>query len=584
MLFFLASLGAFREPILQAMVISGAVFGAVEIVRRRWARPLPISVATTFLVALSALPLVFVFAVTVNPTISWDAAVYHLTLPDLYLREGGFQEVPFLVYALWPQAVDLLFGVAMAVGGYVAAKTLHFGFGILVVATLWRTAAPQRETPLDPSRASGVVAGLVASALFLLNDVVLFELRSAYVDLAMAFFALAAFLFLERWLDDNDDRSLLAAGLACGLLASSKITGVSISACLLLLVVPRLARRFRENPRKARRSVVALGLPMVILWIPWLLRTWLATGNPVYPLLWEEFGGPDWSSQLTAQLVDWQRSIGMGRTPFDFLQLPWRVFTAGDTGYENFDGRLTPLWLAFLPLALWRAAFSARARRALLAVFLLFIAWAMGSQQMRFLIPALPILALAVADGVVGLLSIPSIRRRLRARSSAGILFAATGLAWLAGFAGTQPHLIQAGKTHLDLYFDHRFQRPTEPPSPPVFQAVKSLPADSIVVLLNSNHLFHCRPTKCWANSFFEAPQIDEWLASADSSEEVAARLNARGVTHIAWTGAPRIRHAPPILGLLRRTDLAEPVFAQGSDRLWRLKHPEQGEHSEVSR
>ena len=587
-LFALASLDLFRPVVLQTLAVILGLFGAFVLFRElRTLKKAPVApwMATLGVFGVFSVPLALVFAVTANPTISWDAAVYHLTLPDLYLREGGFRTIPFLVYSVWPQAVELLFGVALAVQDYVAAKALHFGFGLLTAATLFAHAVPQAAQ--NPTAAFGtasfgtasfgtgrIFAGVVGAGLFLLNDVVLFELRAAYVDLAMAFFALAGFLLLDRWLDrdeeDDDSRLLVSAGLACGLLAATKINGIVTALGLLLLVLPRLVRRARAG-RGSMRAVLALALPIAVVWMPWVIRTWIEAGNPIYPLYWDIFGGPDWSVRLGEQFIGWQQSIGMGRDPLDYLLLPWRVFTAGGTGYETFDGRLTPIWLVFLPLAIWRARTSRRARRALVAAGLIFLGWSLGSQQMRFLIPALPLLALAAADGVWGVLSLPGVERRLRSPSVSRALLGAALLAWLVAFGVMQTRLASAGWSHLKLYADPRFERPEQPPRSPVFDEISQLPAESTVLLLNTNHLFHCRPTRCLANSFFEAPQVDAWLATSATDEEVVRRLEERGVTHVAWVERPRFQHAEPILQLLGRPDLARPVFAQGPDRLWRL-------------
>jgi 4-amino-4-deoxy-L-arabinose transferase-like glycosyltransferase len=409
----------------------------------------------------------------------------------------------------------------------------------------------------------------LAAALFLLNDVVLFEMRAAYVDLALAFFALAAFLCLERWLDKPSARRyLIAAGLACGLLAATKINGIATAACLAVLMLPRLFSGLRSNRRAAASWALAFGLPFAALWLPWLLRTWTLTGNPVYPLLYDRFGGPDWSSQLGEQFLHWQHAIGMGRQPLDWLLLPWRVLTAGGLEYEHFGGRLTPLWLVFLPLALWQARRPGRARRCLVVVGLLFVTWALGSQQMRFLIPALPLVALAVTDGAAGVLA----RRPWRALADSPALPWIAVVLWLAAFAGTQNRLAAAGWSHLRLYTTTGFEMPPSAPSPPVFHAIAELPATATVLLLNTNHLYYCRPTTCWADSFFEASQISDWLGHADGSEAVTKLLRERGVSHVAWSGKPRgIAYPPAVMGWLGNPAAAQVVFAEGPDRLWRL-------------
>src|SRR5688572_29078880 len=89
----------------------------------------------------------------------------------------------------------------------------------------------------------------------------------------------------------------------------------------------------------------------------------------------------------------------MGRSPLDFLLLPVRVLFFGAEGYERFDGRLHPLAGVLLPVAVIGAWREPIARRALAVAGIWFVLWGATSQQMRFMIPALPFLAFATAVG-----------------------------------------------------------------------------------------------------------------------------------------------------------------------------------------
>ena len=96
----------------------------------------------------------------------------------------------------------------------------------------------------------------------------------------------------------------------------------------------------------------------------------------------------------------WQRAIGMGRSPLDLLLLPARVLFLGAEGYEHFDGRLHPL-LGFCFRSRC-SAFAVRRSRAARSASpgCGSCSWAATSQQMRFLIPVLPLVALATAVGL----------------------------------------------------------------------------------------------------------------------------------------------------------------------------------------
>jgi hypothetical protein len=54
------------------------------------------------------------------------------------------------------------------------------------------------------------------------------------------------------------------------------------------------------------------------------------------------------------------------------------------------------------------------------------------------------------------------------------------------------------------------------------------------VLLLDTNQVYFLE-REAIADSFFEASQLADWLADATTPRELAARLAARGVTHLLW-------------------------------------------------
>jgi len=490
--------------------------------------------------------------VTLAPVVSWDAAVYHLALPRLYLEHGGFRPVEMSVYSHWPQGVELLFAAAMLVQDWVLAKLVHFGFGLLVAAALFVAAR----------RAGGAArrsAPWLAVALFLSNDVVAQELRVAYVDLAIAFFLLSGVVCMGRALDAptrrHADAWLLLAGLAGGGMAAVKVTGIAGAAVVGALALPRLVasgRARRPGPRPGA-FVARFAAPALLLWLPWPLESALATGNPVYPFLYGTFGGPDWSVELGRRFAGWQRSIGMGREPLDYLLLPFRVILAGGEGYERFDGRIGAFWILVVPLALVLARRRPAIGRPLAAAGLWFALWAATSQQMRLLLPILPLLALA------GGVAVAELAARLGGRRACAAVLLA------AGAFAVQVHApaMAAGAKSAAVYVAFEGDL-LATAVPAVHRFVgERLPAGAKLLFVNENRGFFC-PREILADSFFEASQVRAWLGGARSPDEAARRLAARGVTHVLVARPALAPGVPPALAaLLADPRRAERIYAE---------------------
>lgn len=496
------------------------------------------------------------FFLALSPQVLFDADVYHLTLPRLYVEHGGFRPVPMSVYSNWPLATELLYAAALVAGDYVLAKTVHFGFGLLVVYVLF--VACRREPA--PAR---LTTPWLAAAFFLANDVVTFELRRAYVDLAHAFFLVAAFLFMHRALEDEEPRAgafLFLSGLCCGMAAGVKVTGISALAIVGALAVPRLAKALRGGRLgpESRRLLLRFAAPAAALWTPWLAKAWWTTGNPFYPFFHGRLDGPDWSSALSARLAAWQAAIGMGREPVDYLLLPWRVILEGGRGYDHFDGEIGAFWIVVLPVALvfgWRRPL---ARRALAAAGLGFALWAASSQQMRLLIPLLPLLAIAGAVAIGDL--IERLRATGRRAGATAALVAAAALVtvvhapWKDGYRNLLGFLAFKGDLMATVVPGHdRFIN-------------ESLPEDAKILFLNTNLGFFCH-REYLADTFFEASQIADWLAGGTTAAEVRRRLDERGVTHLLVDRTPRVAWPSGVPRLLADPSEVEVLYRSGDGR-----------------
>ncbi len=70
------------------------------------------------------------------PPIKYDALNYHLTLPKAYLLNQKITDLPWLVMSGMPQTTEMLYLLAMALGGESAALGMNWVFGLLTILGL----------------------------------------------------------------------------------------------------------------------------------------------------------------------------------------------------------------------------------------------------------------------------------------------------------------------------------------------------------------------------------------------------------------------------------------------------------------
>ena len=135
------------------------------------------------------------------------------------------------------------------------------------------------------------------------------------------------------------------------------------------------------------RQTIAVSSLMMLLVSPWWVRNALEGLHPLFPFTgWDE---PNMAFQAAEK---W----GSGRGWTDFAALPYRAVFDANPETHTFHGRLHPFFLlGCLPIPIaWR---SKRLRPWVIASLAGCVGWAIGPHWLRYLIPTLPLLALAAA-------------------------------------------------------------------------------------------------------------------------------------------------------------------------------------------
>lgn len=358
-LFALLATGLYGTPAIVAVL-------AVAVAAGRWGRP-SFEPSPWWAAAAVAVFGVFYAVHALAPEIQPDAAGYHLGLPAQWLREGGFSKT-IGFFEMLPLGVETLFGAAVSLGGASAAKMLHFVFLALTIPLTIRIA---RRLGLSDQ------AGWAAALLYAATPVVGISGTSAYTDAALVFAQLALFAVLLEWKDSPTTAVAAHAGLIAGLCYSIKVTGAIPAVAVALYLLWR--------KRAADTAAFAAGASAIAL--PWVVKAWWLTGNPLAPLGNAWFDNDAFNAATEQALGEYLRSYHIA----SWLDIPRALLFDGGP----LQGLLGPVFaLAVLSLA----ALSKPAGRWLLAASAVAaVPWSMNIGA-RFLMPAMPLVWLAAVS------------------------------------------------------------------------------------------------------------------------------------------------------------------------------------------
>ncbi|MBL8830407.1 MAG: glycosyltransferase family 39 protein [Planctomycetaceae bacterium] len=317
------------------------------------------------------------------PPVAGDALCYHLELPKRFLLEHALVELPHDDNAVYPLLTEMWYLWGLALGGATTAQLLHWLCGGLLAGGVMLLA-----TPIVGRRWSEL-----AAVLALLTPGMNNQMTAPLNDLAVA--ALTTLALAAWWRAIHAQHGtgwyLLAGVLLGGALATKHVAllfGAALASASLWLIVQHAARR-----AALLRGLALLGVVAVSVAGPWYVRAAWYRGDPVYPFLSghavAQAPVSDHENEVAAATRPDKRKLGRG--VLAAITALWQTTMQP----ELVGGRahqIGPLWLALLPgLVLTRRL---RGLGMLLAIGGLFaILWFGLRQNARFLLPAIPLLA-----------------------------------------------------------------------------------------------------------------------------------------------------------------------------------------------
>ncbi|HTH15868.1 MAG TPA: hypothetical protein VL974_04385 [Magnetospirillum sp.] len=317
------------------------------------------------------------------PPNDYDSLMYHIALPRRDVEQGFIgPDWELSVFSFFPALAEHMYRVALVLSGERAAQCITGLFGVALAVG---TSALARRLGL------GATAAALAALMTVSVRATVWELATCEVEAVLACYVVALLLIYLHWREQGGFAPMIVFGLLAGASVATKYHGLVVVMGLAPVLLWEAFRRPRALAELAAGAMVALAVLA-----PHLVRDYVFTGNPVFPLL-NHMLFPDGP----AFYRDMGQYMGRERSLLNLLRVYWDASVL-PTYY--FDGAMlgAPYLLAFAPMAVFARPRPTLPLLGLIAIYT--VVWYLTmSQQVRFLLPITPLFAIFAAAGAAWL-------------------------------------------------------------------------------------------------------------------------------------------------------------------------------------
>ncbi len=304
---------------------------------------------------------------------TWDEQSYQAALAYRYLEAGSTRVLldnPYSALSSMPH-FPMLWGVKLT--GVCFPKLLTWSSYLLIIPLFYLLL-----------RRFGRGTAAILTGVFLISPLTGGMWREVYLESFILLNLLAGFCAVGIFRRKLEALALFL-GFAAGCCAAVKLTGGAASLALAGVFFGVIAR---EDRKRIYRLLLIAGAGAVLAMIPFYLRAFLATGNPLYP-----FGASLLDPASGAAAVEAYHSLlGRSRYGLSGVASLFGAWVLVAFKGEIFDGMVLG-WQFPLLLILGSVALFRQARRlsflkwAFLGGVAFYLFWGLSSQQSRFLLP-----------------------------------------------------------------------------------------------------------------------------------------------------------------------------------------------------
>ena len=324
------------------------------------------------------------------PPLIVDDIKYHFAIPKRYIDLGSITYIPDFAWSNLPFTMEMLWTLSIGLDSAELAQLLNWTIGIFVIFWIKKIS---NQLKLEVENI------IVAIILFYTMTPVSVISQSGMVELGATLFFISGFsLLIDEFNSNNKLKSFklcILSSIMFGLFASTKIPYLGISSAISLFYFIYQVINKDEDRKSIKKAII---FSCIAFFIPsiWLIKSYIYTSNPVYPLLADYFGSINQIDLLGGD-VSKREFLHLKKFPFSIFDFFYNlIFFPRDS-----RGFISPIFITSIPLIFYQYKYLNKTYKLVsLLICLCFLLWIIMYPFIRIGIPILAVFSILVSSTI----------------------------------------------------------------------------------------------------------------------------------------------------------------------------------------
>jgi hypothetical protein len=255
------------------------------------------------------------------PRYGRDTYQYHLEGLKMFIQHRGFCYLPQNVPANMPFQMELYQMVALFLNNL--HLTFTFQASTFILLGFFLCVYVYKKT-------SKLTLSLLSTVVFLGLPIIRFQGGTCLVEVFLASFLFLSFVFFELFITERERNWLVPSAIFSGFAVGIKLWALQFLLVYFLLFAVEFFRR--DDKKFVGKSAIFFLFFWSIFASPWLIKSFILTGNPTYPYFYSVFGG--WNEFAASFAATTYKTLWAWNIPFTFRQFFLSLITFCYPGYK----------------------------------------------------------------------------------------------------------------------------------------------------------------------------------------------------------------------------------------------------------